>query len=75
MDMFGLMLALERRQVMLASAMAWYWLTQDCASSILHDATRLQEDPSCLDDTQDWLALLYSAIANSSLRLQRQIAS
>ncbi|KAI0686694.1 hypothetical protein C8T65DRAFT_701054 [Cerioporus squamosus] len=57
-DLYGLILAVERRTIMLSSAMAWYWLTQDCASDILYDASLLQEDPDCLDSSQSWLSIL-----------------
>ncbi|TFK82317.1 hypothetical protein K466DRAFT_666587 [Polyporus arcularius HHB13444] len=57
-DAFDLTLAMERRDIMLASAMAWYWLTQECASSVLLYASYMQDDPSSLDGCELWLAQL-----------------
>lgn len=58
LDMAGLTIAMERRSIMLASASAWYWLMQDCASDILRDASLLQDDSSCLNNSPHWLTQL-----------------
>ncbi len=57
-ELFDLTIAMERRDIMLASAVAWYWLTQECASAILLYASELEEDSSALDGADLWLSQL-----------------
>ncbi len=57
-ELLDLTVAIERRDIMLASAAAWYWLTQECASEILLHAYELQQDSSVLDQATLWLPRL-----------------
>ena len=55
LEVFDYMMAFERRRVMMATAAAWYWLMEDCASKIFSYAQDADNGLESENEGSDWL--------------------